>query len=76
MTISLTKDEVFPTLEPAQEVFENFLVVKDSLDSAFGVKDEDPTVPNIDDVMNKLSPKEQAALNADPSMLNDIVGGE
>ncbi len=32
VTISLTKDDVFPTLEPAQEVFENFFALEEISD--------------------------------------------
>jgi uncharacterized protein YqkB len=46
-------------------------VIKDSFDTSFGVVKEDPTVPNVDDVLDQLSPSEQAAVKADPSLLNE-----
>jgi len=48
VTISLTKDDVFPTLEPTQEVFKNFLIKKDSLDIRHPLNTEDAfTVQNV-----------------------------
>jgi len=48
-------------------------LIKDSIDATMGIKQEDKTIPNVEDIMNQLSEEDRAAVESDPSILQKIL---
>lgn len=48
--------------------------IKENLDSSLNINKQDPTQPSPDDILSKLSPEELQAVQADPSLLDQLGG--